>query len=107
MIKGSYVCRGNWELNSGVFRCLVGCDDNFSENLAAAVAFCFNGPVLCHRGKLFQKVVMCGCGDGQLVLVFYSPQCHASTSWRAADSQSSVQLVLRVGGSRGELDCDG
>lgn len=23
-----------------------------------------NGPVLCHRGKFFQKAVMCSCGDG-------------------------------------------
>ncbi len=38
---------------------------------------------------------------------FYSPQCRAGASWRAADSQSSVQLVLRVGGGGGEVDCDG
>lgn len=41
-------------------------------------------------------------GHRQLVLAFYSPQCHAGASWRAADSQSSVQLVLRVGGGGGE-----
>lgn len=43
----------------------------------------------------------------QLVLAFYSPQCHSGGSWRAADSQSSVQLALGVGEGRGELDCDG
>lgn len=37
----------------------------------------------------------------------YPPQCRAGASWRAADSQSSVQLALRVGGGGGELDCDG
>lgn len=40
----------------------------------------------------------------QLVLAFHFP---AGTSRRAADSQSSVQLVHRVVGGRGELDCDG
>ncbi|TKS89611.1 Pro-neuregulin-3, membrane-bound isoform [Collichthys lucidus] len=37
-------------------------------------------------------------------------QCHAGVSWRAADSQSSVRLVLGVGGGgkgERELDCDG
>lgn len=71
--------------------------------------FCFNGPVLCQRGKFFTKK---GChmwlrGWYHLPLVFYSPQCGAGASWRAADSQSSVQLALKVGRGRGELDCDG
>lgn len=71
--------------------------------------FCFNGPVLFQRGKFFTKK---GChmwlrGWYHLPLVFYSPQCRAGASWRAADSQSSVQLALKVGRGRGELDCDG
>lgn len=41
------------------------------------------------------------------VLAFYPPQCRAGASRRVADSQSCVQFVLRVGGGRGELDCDG
>lgn len=50
----------------GVFRCLVDYDDNVSGSpTEAAVALGFNGPVLCHKGTFFfQKVVMCGCGDG-------------------------------------------
>lgn len=58
--------------------------------------------------NLFPKgchVWLWGCC--QLVLAFHSPQCHAGTSRRAADSQSSVQPVHRVVGGRGELDCDG
>lgn len=97
----------------GVFRCLVDYDDNVSGSpTEAAVALGFNGPVLCHKGTFFFPK---GChvwlrGRCQLVLAFfflYPPQCRAGASWRAADSQSSVQLALRVGGGGGELDCDG
>lgn len=112
MIRGSYICRDKggclYTVRRVFFRCLVYRDDNFTENpTEVAVALCFNGPVLCHRGKVcfFFPKSLSYVAAGRVPTCpgfFYSPQCHAGVSWRAADSQSSVQLVLRVGGGKGE-----
>lgn len=58
---------------------------------------------MCYREEFFKKACHVWLqGPCQRVRAFYSPQCRAGASWRAADSQSSVQLVLRVGGGKEE-----
>lgn len=81
MIRGSYICRDKggclYTVRRVFFRCLVYRDDNFTENpTEVAVALCFNGPVLCHRGKVFFFFFQKAChmwlrGGCQLVLAFF------------------------------------
>lgn len=86
-----------------VFGCLVDYDDNFSKNPAeVAVGLCINGPLLYHRGNFFLSKRLPCVAVGMLPIrpgfLFSTVSCRC---FMAADSQSSVQLVLRVVGEGG------
>lgn len=123
VIKWAYACRDDTVCLQAerVFTGLPDSDDNFSESpTVAAVAPCFNGPVLCQWKKTFsRKRLLCAAEETvptppaylafQFFVSFFfpSPQCFAGVSWRAADSQSSTQKLLLECGGRGEWDGDG